>query len=202
MSGGVDCREALRRLALGGVGAASVPLWVETLAALGADHASHAHVSAQTAAPWTPSALNAHQNETVSVLADLIIPETDTPGATAARVNEFVDAVMADSMPSERDSFLNGLAWIDEKAQHLYANEFVHCTPEQQTALLTALASPINDSPADRPGVEFFQAMKVLTITGYYTSEAAMKSELGDDGTLFFPDYPGCTHPEHQGRPS
>jgi hypothetical protein len=45
--------------------------------------------------------------------------------------------------------------------------------------------------------VEFFQAVKSLTITGYYTSEVGMRNELGDDGQLFFTEFKGCTHPEH-----
>jgi hypothetical protein len=191
-------RDALRRLALGGVGAAAVPAWVESLVAFAVDHAHGRTVAAQNGVAWTSVALDAHQNETVIALSELIIPETDTPGARTARVNEFVDAVMADAAPAERDLFLGGLAWLDEKSRHLFASDFVGSTPEQQTALLTILASPINDVATDQPGIEFFQAMKSLTITGYYTSEAAMPGELGDDGSLFFTEYAGCTHPEHQ----
>jgi hypothetical protein len=47
-------------------------------------------------------------------------------------------------------------------------------------------------------GIDFFKAIKGLTITGYYTSEIGMKQELGDDGQLFFLEYPGCTHPQHK----
>lgn len=194
----LDRREALRRLALGGIGGAAVPVWVERLAAAAVDHAHGRTIAAQNGVAWTPAALDTHQNETIVALSDLIIPETDTPGARAARVNEFVDAVMADAAPAERDLFLGGLAWLDEKSRHLFASDFVGSTPEQQTALLTVLASPINTAAADRPGIEFFQAIKSLTITGYYTSEAAMPGELGDDGSLFFAGYAGCTHPEHQ----
>jgi len=34
--------------------------------------------------------LNPHQNATVTTIAELIIPQTHTPGAKAARVNEFI----------------------------------------------------------------------------------------------------------------
>src|SRR2546426_770759 len=40
-------------------------------------------------------ALDAHQNATVVTISELIIPQTDTPGAKAARVNEFIDLIRA-----------------------------------------------------------------------------------------------------------
>src|SRR5207247_9429840 len=37
--------------------------------------------------------LNPHQNATVTAISELIIPQTDTPGAKAVRVNEFIDLI-------------------------------------------------------------------------------------------------------------
>lgn len=68
----------------------------------------------------------------------------------------------------------------------------------EQTALLTIISSEDNRSLRERTGVEFFQALKELTVTGYYTSEIGMLEELGDDGGTYFDDDPGCQHPEHQ----
>lgn len=53
---------------------------------------------------------NAHQNETVATIAELIIPATDTPGARAALVNQFIDLIVAEwYTEEERSRFLNGL---------------------------------------------------------------------------------------------
>ena len=195
----VDRRDALKRLVLYGLGAAAVPSWVERLSALAVDHAGHARAAGgRSSTAWTPAALDSHQNETVVLLSESIIPETDTPGAKAAKVNEFIDAVVADAAPSERETFLSGLIWLDTRSRDLFGAEFIGCQPEQQGALLTILASPVNTSAADQPGVEFFQAIKAMTITGYYTSEVGMKTELGEDGSLFFTEYAGCTHSEHK----
>ena len=196
----LDRRQALRTLAFGGIGAVAAPAWAEALAGIAHSHADHAHttVAAAEAGPWAPKVFDAHQNETVVVLSELIIPQTDTPGAKAAKVNEFVDLVLSDASESDRKQFLKGLAWMDARAQELFGADFVSAAPEQQTALLTILASAKNKAFEDQVGIDFFNAIKGLTITGYYTSEIGMKQELGDDGQLFFLEYPGCTHPQHK----
>src|SRR5262245_53303704 len=48
---------------------------------------------------WKPLFLDEHQNQTLIVLSDLIIPETDTPGAKQALVNRFVDLLLAAEGP-------------------------------------------------------------------------------------------------------
>ena len=197
----LDRRQALRTLAFGSIGAVAAPAWAETLAEIARGHADHAHIAvaaAAEAAPWAPKVFDAHQNDTVVVLSELIIPQTDTPGAKAAKVNEFVDLVLDDASESDRKQFLKGLAWMDARSQELFGTDFVSAAPEQQTALLTILASPKNKAFEDQVGIDFFNAIKGLTITGYYTSEIGMKQELGDDGQLFFLEYPGCTHPQHK----
>lgn len=198
----VNRREALRTLAAGAVGAAAAPLWVESLTAFAHQQArAHAHaVQAAAGAPaWTPRVLTAPQNALVIALTELIIPQTETPGAKAALVNRFVDGVLAEAKAGDREAFLRGLAWIDERSRARYAKEFATASASEQESLLKTLASNENHAPDDRPGVEFFRAIKSMTISGYYTSEIGLQQELGDDATMFLSEFPGCTHPEHQG---
>jgi hypothetical protein len=199
MSYVVNRREMLRRMVAGGLGAAAAP-WVVNLAEAAEERAAHAHAAASAApaaADWMPRAMNAHQNEMVIQLSELIIPQTDTPGAKAALVNRFVDDVLAEADPRDRKEFFRGLAWVDERSRELFGADFLHGTPEQQTALLTIVSSGKNKSLMDEIGVDFFQSIKSMTITGYYTSEIGLRQELGDDGQLFFVEFKGCTHPEH-----
>jgi hypothetical protein len=192
----------LRRTLAGGVGAAVAP-WVASLVAAAEDHAAHRQAAPTLLAPdWTPKALNPHQNELVSELSELIIPQTETAGAKAALVNRFIDEVLDDADPRDRKEFLRGLQWVDERSQELFGADFLACTREQQTALLTIISSGKGGSLADRIGAEFFQSIKSMTLTGYYTSEIGMRQELGDDGQLFFAEFKGCTHPEHGGPAS
>jgi len=191
-------RDVLRTLSLGGLGAAAATSgWAETLAALAHDHAHAAPPPATPAADWAPRVLNAHQNETVVALTEAIIPQTETAGAKAALVNRFIDTVLEDADVHERKEFTRGLAWVDERSQALFGADFIAAPPEQQNALLTIMSSGKAKSVADQIGSEFFQAIKSMTITGYYTSEIGMKEELGDDGQVFFTEFKGCTHPEH-----
>lgn len=191
-------RDALRTLAAGAVGAAASPLWVDSLSAF-AHQQAHAH--AQAAAPsttWTPRVLTAPQNEMVVALTEIIIPQTETPGAKAALVNRFIDGVLSDAKAADRDGFLRGLAWIDERSRGRFGKGFSAASQAEQTSLLTTLADENNKAADDRAGVEFFRAIKSMTISGYYTSQIGLERELGDDPTLFLPEFPGCTHPEHQ----
>lgn len=197
----MDRRDALRKLAAAGIGTALAPAWVERLVALAharAEAPQHVGSVEQALKPWAPKILTAHQDTTVTAIAEMIIPATDTPGAAAAKVNQFIDAVIEDAHEAERKEFFAGLTWIDTRSRELFGAEFVDCAPDQQAALLTIISSAGNTALGDRAGVGVFQAIKAMTITGYYHSEVGMREELGDDGNMFFADDPGCVHPEHR----
>jgi hypothetical protein len=147
---------------------------------------------------WTPAILTAAQNETVIILTELIIPQTDTPGARGALVNRFVDSVIADAPAPEREAFLRGLSWIDQRSRAANGADFAASTPAQQTAVLLRLSDERNTDPADAPGAEFFHAIKSMTISGYYSTEIGLRQELGDDGRMMLAEFRGCDHPEHQ----
>lgn len=197
---GPSRREALRRLAGGAIAATTSPFWVASLTALAQSHAAtQAAQPALTAAAWTPAVFTARQNDAVIALTELIIPATDTPGAKAALVNRFIDRVLADAPAAQRDAFLRGLAWIDTASRAESGQDIADAAVDRQTALLTRLADEGNHAPADAPGVEFFHAIKSMTISGYYSTEIGLRQELGDDGVLMALEFHGCDHPEHQG---
>jgi hypothetical protein len=179
----------MKVLATGALGAATSSAWVESLTAF-AHQQAHAHTApaAMIAQEWTPRILSAQQNEAVIALTELIIPQTDTPGAKAAHVNRFIDGVLHDAPAAEREAFLRGLAATDERSRALYKKNFVAATPAQQTALLTEISKKETD---------FFRAIKSMTIDGYYTTEIGLRQELGDNGQLFLVQFAGCDHPEH-----
>lgn len=190
-------RAALRKMAAG-VSAAASALWVTELALLAEQHAVQAHLLA--VAPqggrWTPAVLSEDQLTTVSTLAELIIPTTDTPGARTALVDRYIDGVLHTAAVNTRTRFVEGLEWLDARSNELFKARFRDATAPQQVDLLTRLTATRSEEAAE--GVQFFVAMKAMTITGYYTTEIGLRQELGDSGVLMLPSYPGCRHPEHQ----
>ena len=139
-------------------------------------------------------ALNPHQNATVVAMIDQIIPETDTPGAKGARVNEFIDVILTEwANDAERKNFLDGLAGVDKKSNELFAKDFADASPAQQLTLLRALdeaaAFESVNLPPRAPDYEdegrdqqlqgnFFAVFKGITLHGYYTSEIGFTQEL------------------------
>jgi gluconate 2-dehydrogenase gamma chain len=140
----IDRREALRRAALLLGGALAAPTVAGVLA--GCD----GRRPAADAGTWVPRTLSADQNEMVAVISEHIIPETDTPGARAARVNEFVDAMLTDYYAADdRDRVIAGLGRLEARAQRVHGRSFLDCTPEQQVEFLTEL-----DRAAFEPAAE------------------------------------------------
>jgi hypothetical protein len=124
-------------------------------------------------AGWTARSLDAHQLETVTHIAELILPETDTPGATSVKVPEFIDLMLTESSPTaERDRFLKGLADIDTRSRRLYGGVFLDLRAADQSAMLQALDGV---KGAEGSAEEAFATLKDLTIYGYFTSEVVMK---------------------------
>jgi len=191
----IDRRKALKQIALGG----TVIATINPAVLAGTHHHVQATASAAPgAAPWKPLFFNTHQNETVIILSELIIPATDTPGAKAAKVNEFIDLMLSTEDAAAKQEFLRGLAWMDTKSHELYGVNFKDAAPQQQTALLVTLSSGKNTTLEDQLGVEFFNTIKSYTINGYYTSEIGLIKELGYKGNNYLDEFPGCTHPQHK----
>ena len=178
-------RDAL--LALGGVALLTDPLYA-------AGRSLHARLGRRL------QVLDPHQNETVATIAELIIPATDTPGARATKVNEFIDLALAEWFDAaDRTRFLEGLADVDARSRALFTRDFTACTPEQQTQILTALDAELaelregesrGDTPEATTPQRFFGMMKRLTLVGYYTSEVGFTEELHD--AIIPGRYDGC----------
>lgn len=166
----MDRRQALQRVGMIMGGAISLPLASSVLSGCQSAPSS-------ASASYTLQTLTPEQDELVATIAELIIPTTDTPGARAALVNEYVDIVATDYMTDEdRTAFMTGLADADAQAQAAHGASFVDCTEEQQVALLTAMEEDAYAAESSSP--PFFMMMKQMTLTGYYTSEIGATQEL------------------------
>jgi len=159
----------------------------------------HAAALAQvqsTRAPFTPKFFSAPEYQTVSRIADLIIPPTDTPGAAAAGVPEYIDNVLTNNSDVQK-TMRDGLAWIDSQSTELHRKRFVELTEDDQIAILQPLSNAVDRAQANSIGALFFRMIKSMTADGYYTSQAGLVQELGYKGNTVLAAFPGCDHPEH-----
>lgn len=151
----------------------------------------------------------------VEHIAEMIIPEDDTPGAKQAGVAEFIDFMVANRVPvstsrevrSTEDAieigndaqgrFLAGLDWINARCHSEFGHAFMDSSSEQQSSLLEELAYKAKFRPTTKSGRAFFQMMRDYTVVGYYTTRIGLES-LGYPGLrTHWPKMPGCAHPEN-----
>jgi gluconate 2-dehydrogenase gamma chain len=126
-------RQALARAAYLLGGALSAPTMAGVLAGCEVP-------GAVTTGTWRPRTLSPEQNEMVLMIAEHILPETDTPGARAARVNRFIDAMLTDYYSEgDRQRFLAGLVRADARARRVFGQGFGNLPSERQGELVRAL---------------------------------------------------------------
>lgn len=119
-----------------------------------------------------------HEMATITVLGDIIIPKDATSGsASDAKVPDFIEFIAKD-IPEHQLPLRGGLRWLDLQCLSRYQHAFVDCTAPQQLAMVTAIAYPLKAKPAMRQGVAFFNRMRDLTATGFFTSKMGI-ADLG-----------------------
>lgn len=160
-------------------------------------HHSAANVAADSL-PYVPKFFNPQQMKTLDLLSEVIIPQDDhSPGASAARVCDYIDVITAESVDHDAKAlWVDGLAAIDKAAEDAYSRKFSDCTGEQQFALLEKISA--HEEHPVTIEERFFVAMKSATIRGYYTSSIGIHKDLEYLGNEFLLEFPGCQHPEHQ----
>jgi hypothetical protein len=137
----------------------------------------------------SPRTLNVHQFATVKMMAELILPRTETPGASDVGASEFIDLMLTEWYDErDRNHFLNGLADVDVHTTALFGKNFVDATPAQQAEMLIDLgeemagnAGHVGDPQADGEShndAKFYSMLRELTLNAYYTSEAGATQEL------------------------
>ncbi len=164
---------------------------------------SHTHGLMQIAgktALYSPKFFTAPQMQVLAEFTEIIIPTDDhSPGAKAARVHEYIDAIVADAPPEDKDLWTKGLVAVDELAKRDYGKALLQCTPDQHLALMEKISK--NEEHPQTLEDRFFKALKNATVNGYYTSAIGIHQDLQYVGNTYLDAFPGCTHPEHQGKP-
>jgi gluconate 2-dehydrogenase gamma chain len=139
-----------------------------------------------------------HEMATITVLADIIIPKDEVSGsASDAKVPEFIEFIVKD-MPDHQLPMRGGLHWLDMQSLKRFEKSFVDCNQQQQLQIVDDIAYPEIEytddktkqkvkkgkvKPEMKPGVAFFNLLRNLTATGFYTSEIGVK-DIGYAGNL------------------
>ena len=152
----------------------------------------HVHVPPPTALAH-PQFFKESDFAAISRVADLIIPATDTPGAVAAGVPQYIDLVIARNMDQQL-VVADGLRWLDGEAVKLGAANFIALSEAQQLNILEPLCEAADTSSGMARGrnVQFFALIKSLTADGFYTSRAGLIDELGYKGNTALASFPTC----------
>ena len=149
--------------------------------------------TADGAAKKAASLLTPARARVMEALAEVIIPETDTPGASEAGVSGFVAALVDGWLDDDdRDRFLAGLDSVDPACRARFGSPFAECAPGERAAFVRGLdeeLTRLREDPAADESLHFFHDVKRFTLTAYFTSDVGLDA-LGYRTT--FRTFEGC----------
>jgi gluconate 2-dehydrogenase gamma chain len=116
-----------------------------------------------------------HEMTLITFLGDIIIPKDEVSGsASDAGVPAFIEFIVKDK-PELQTPLRGGLRWLDMKSLQQYSQPFLMASQTQQMRLVDAIAYPDKATPEFQQGVSFFNLLRNLVATGFYTSEMGVK---------------------------
>ncbi|MGK2861556.1 MAG: gluconate 2-dehydrogenase subunit 3 family protein [Chitinophagaceae bacterium] len=119
-----------------------------------------------------------HEMATITILGDIIIPKDERSGsASDAKVPEFIEFMVKD-VPDHQIPMRGGLRWLDMQCLARHNNPFKDCDSKQQLEMVDEIAYPNKAKPEMQQGVAFFNRMRSLTASGFFTSKIGIE-DLG-----------------------
>ena len=130
-----------------------------------------------------PAFFTPEEMTTITMLGDIIIPRDEVSGsASDAKVPEFIEYIVKD-MTEHQTPMRGGLRWLDLQCLKRYGKAFKDSDHKQQMEMIDEIAWPKKAKPEMMQGVAFFNLMRNLTATGFYTSEIGVK-DIGYIGNV------------------
>lgn len=129
-------------------------------------------------ATW-PRLLTATELVTLAALCDMIIPADDTsPSASAvgvpAYINEYVSAPY-DWAERALVRVRGGLTWLDVESGKRFTKRFIALTVAEKTQICDDICYSAKAKPEFVAAARFFDQIRDLTASGFYTTDAGMK---------------------------
>jgi hypothetical protein len=182
-----------RREAIKAIGGAAVALPILGQRAI----AQHFHQIRRPEQSYQLRFFTPEEDRTIVELTERIIPADErSPGAAAARVNEFIDLMVSESSEMIRQQWRQGLAAINAMSREMFGRDFADASLEEQNRLLAKISR--NELSPKTAQEHFFRLVKSAAIDGYYTSEIGIHRELRYKGNAYLKEFVGCAHPEHK----
>jgi len=114
------------------------------------------------------------EQKMVTVLADIIVPKDEVSGsASDAGVTEFIEFMMKD-YPDFQLPMRGGLMWLDNLSLATYDKTFLDITQEEKMTLVDKIAWPDTAEADMQYGVKFFNLLRNLTCTGFFTTQIGL----------------------------
>lgn len=145
-----------------------------------------------------PNYFSIEETYVLAVLIDIILPaDAKSASASEAGVMDFLQFIVKD-IEKLQQPLKSGIAWIDRKAFDLFEKEFSACSEEEMIGLIDLIAYPYEVLPENKAGAIFFNILRDLTLTGFYTSREGIQ-DLGYIGNRpnFWDGVPGDVLIEH-----
>ena len=131
-------------------------------------------------------------------IGETIIPATNTPGAKATQIGEFMKTMVTDCYTQDQQKiFTAGMAGLNDACKKVNDKNFMDCSLEQRKSFLITLEKEAKEYNTKRDEKEktakenakmnpdyigmpshYYTMMKQLTLLGYFSSEIGSKQAL------------------------
>ena len=121
------------------------------------------------ASPYVHLSVDEDDQAMLAKIAEVIIPDTNTPGSKAVSAHVFALQMMNDCYEQkDRDIFMKGMKQFESDIKKKYGKSFTDCSAQECEAII----GNFNQSKDDKDkSVLFYNTMKQLTIRAYTNSE-------------------------------
>lgn len=122
-------------------------------------------------------------------IGETIVPTTDTPGAKAVKIGEFIQMMVKECYDAEQQTtFINGLNTIRTEFKTEKGVDFMEGSPEDRLTFLNTMYQKYVDSGEEKQP-EIIHMLRDLTVLGYFSSE------IGATQALRYVESPGRFDP-------